>query len=154
MQTPDVETIAVGVDGSEASLRAFEWALEEAKRTNRSLDIIHVWHADDRGTPRAFLPPAASESRDVGFVMLRRFVRKARYYGVSATFHLIEGELPADLLEAAVGAGLLVVGSHGRSPLAADLLGSVSAACVREAPCAVVVVPAAGAGARSSCLAS
>jgi nucleotide-binding universal stress UspA family protein len=44
------------------------------------------------------------------------------------------------LLEAAAGADLLVVGSHGRGPLGEVLLGSVSHRCVQHAACPVAVV--------------
>ena len=154
MQAPDVDTITVGVDGSEPSLRAFEWALEEAKRSGRALDIVHVWHSGDREDRRATKPPAGLGPRDAGFNMLRRMVNKAHYYGVQATFHLVEGEVPLALIEAADNAALLVVGTHDRTPLAAEMLGSVSQTCIQEARCPVVVVPAAGAGHRASSMAS
>jgi nucleotide-binding universal stress UspA family protein len=49
---------------------------------------------------------------------------------------------PADVLRAAMdGAVLGVVGSRGRGPLRAALLGSVSTELAEEAPCPVVVVP-------------
>jgi len=44
------------------------------------------------------------------------------------------------LLDAARGADLLVVGSHGRSGFAGMLLGSVSQHCVQHAPCPVVII--------------
>ena len=142
MKTPGVDTIAVGVDGSEPSLRAFEWALKEAKRSGRVLDIVHIWHTDDRGACGVLMPPAASGLRDAGITVLRRMVNEAKYFGVEATFHLVEGEVPGALIKAADKAALLVVGTHGRSPLAAEMLGSVSQMCLRESRCPVVVVPA------------
>ena len=128
MRTPDVETIAVGVDSSEASLRAFEWALEEAKRSNRRLDIIHVWHAGDHGAPRAIMPLAPQWFRDAGFAMLRRFVQKALHEGVRATFHLIEGELPADLLRGC--RGCRVAGGWYARPILSSLFDSHSSRTV------------------------
>ncbi|HYZ07963.1 MAG TPA: universal stress protein, partial [Pseudonocardiaceae bacterium] len=48
----------------------------------------------------------------------------------------------ADLvLRASSDADLLVVGSRGRGRVATALLGSVSARCIREATCPVLVIP-------------
>ncbi len=50
---------------------------------------------------------------------------------------------PIDVLpEAARGADLLVVGSHGRGRVARAVLGSVADACIRARVCPVVVLPA------------
>jgi nucleotide-binding universal stress UspA family protein len=62
--------------------------------------------------------------------------------GVEAD-HRVELGVPATRLReiaGEVGAALVVVGSRGRRPLAAALLGSVSAALAREAPCPVMIV--------------
>ena len=54
----------------------------------------------------------------------------------------IEPGPPAEVLRAAMDGALLgVVGSRGRGPLRAALLGSVSSELAEEAPCPVVVVP-------------
>lgn len=50
---------------------------------------------------------------------------------------------PSDvLLDAARGAELLVVGSHGRGGFTRTLLGSVSTHCAQHAACPVVIVRA------------
>jgi nucleotide-binding universal stress UspA family protein len=54
---------------------------------------------------------------------------------------LVEGRPVPSLVRAAADADLLVVGSRGRSGIAAVILGSVSSACVHYATCPVVVVP-------------
>ena len=38
------ERIVVGVDGSEGSARALDWALDEAARRHARLDVVHVWN--------------------------------------------------------------------------------------------------------------
>jgi nucleotide-binding universal stress UspA family protein len=60
--------------------------------------------------------------------------------GVRVDQRLVEGPAGDVLVAAAADAELVVVGSHGRSGLAAALLGSVSQHVVRHAPCPVVIV--------------
>jgi nucleotide-binding universal stress UspA family protein len=62
------------------------------------------------------------------------------HYGIETVTRA--GDAPTQLAEAARErhAPLLVLGSRGRGPLRAELLGSVSAAATRFAPCPVVIV--------------
>jgi nucleotide-binding universal stress UspA family protein len=61
--------------------------------------------------------------------------------GVEAAGEVVEGDPEHVLAESARQADLLVLGSRGYGPVRAVLLGSVSSHLVREAPCAVMVVP-------------
>lgn len=76
--------------------------------------------------------------------MLMELVRRARTVGVTADFMVWPGGLPTAIREAIVSeeADLLVVGSHGRDRAGRLVLGSVSDALVRQAPCAVLVARA------------
>jgi nucleotide-binding universal stress UspA family protein len=51
------------------------------------------------------------------------------------------GDPAVELAEASRGLDLLVCGSHGRGPLRAVLLGSVTERLLRIAGCPVVIVP-------------
>ena len=59
---------------------------------------------------------------------------------------LVEKRPAHALTEAAEGARLLVVGSHGRGELPGMHLGSVATYCVHHAPCPVLVVRGAWTG--------
>lgn len=61
--------------------------------------------------------------------------------GVEAAGEVVEGDPEHVLAQAAEQADLLVLGSRGYGPVRSVLLGSVSSHLVREAPCAVMVVP-------------
>jgi len=62
--------------------------------------------------------------------------------GLRPAAKLIEGDaVPALTEEGEKGVDLLVLGSRGYGPLRRVLLGSVSSALVKSAPCPVLVVP-------------
>src|SRR5262249_35028332 len=62
-------------------------------------------------------------------------------WGVAIRTRLVEGRPVTALIRESLDADMLVVGSRGRSGVAAVVLGSVSTACVHHASCPVLVVP-------------
>lgn len=125
--------LVVGFDGSHSARAALEWAVEEARLHGAALE---VW-AD-------FEPPAigpSGESGDEAAVLEElRTVALNITTGVTAEFRVGRGGAAAVLCAASADSDLLVVGSRGRSPFTGLLLGSVSQACLRHAPCSVAVV--------------
>jgi nucleotide-binding universal stress UspA family protein len=71
---------------------------------------------------------------------LDALVARAKSAGVRARGLLLEGQPSGRILHAARGAGLLVMGTHGRSGLARFILGSVASRVVAGARCPVVTV--------------
>jgi nucleotide-binding universal stress UspA family protein len=136
----DENTIVVGVDGSGCSHQALTWALAEAKRSNRSLLLVNVWHwtSDAISSPMSLV--GAPDSRKAGHRLLQAASSRARTHGVSATTRLVEGPRASALAEVAEGAAMLVVGAHGHRGVSRALVGSVSQGCLRHARCPVVVV--------------
>lgn len=132
--------VVVGVDGSEHSHRALDWAVTEAVRWTATLTIVHAWRFGTSPTD----PNAAEATLEVGRAaqhLLDHEVAYARDAGADATGALVYQGAARALIDASADADLLVVGSRGRGAVAATLLGSVSQACVRHARCPVVVVP-------------
>ncbi len=132
--------IVVGVDGSEPSRRALDWAIGEACRRHVPLTLVHAWRFGVRPTD----PHAADATRQIGRAaqhLLDLEIAHARAAGVEARGELVFEGAARALIERSAGAVLLVVGSRGRGAVASTLLGSVSQACVRHARCPVVVVP-------------
>ncbi|MFI9151646.1 universal stress protein [Streptomyces sp. NPDC053367] len=117
--------LVVGIDGSEASLEAVDWAAGEAARHDVPLHLLHA-AARDR---------EASEVIDAA----SRRVREG-----APTVRLSSEVLPEDATAALVDKGrnafALVLGSRGLGDLAGMLLGSVSLAVAARADCPVVVV--------------
>jgi nucleotide-binding universal stress UspA family protein len=145
--------VVVGVDASPGSLRALEWALEEARLRRASLCVVHAWMLPliealpepwVVGSPS--LGPSDDEVRShveaAARDVLSASVDRARSAApeLEIVAELVEGRAPVALLDAAGDADLLVVGSRGRGGFAGLLLGSVSGQCVHHAQCPVVVV--------------
>ena len=135
--------VTVGVDGSEESLRAAEWAALEAQTA------CHA--APDRvGTGRLPRLHAYQASPDEIAAALRGIAARALDAAITRCEEVAPG-LPIDtgllsgppaLAVAASGAGasMLVVGARGAGGFAAMMLGSVSRYVASHAPCPVVVV--------------
>lgn len=132
----------VGVDGSEASVRALRWAVEEARIRNARVRAVHAWSYPHVSTyhqaVRALSAPLAEEAE----ATLDRAVREgaAGAAGVEIEQVVVEGPAAAALVDASSDASLLVVGSRGLGGFSGLLLGSVSHQAASHASCAVVIV--------------
>ncbi|MFB4280441.1 universal stress protein [Nonomuraea sp. MTCD27] len=132
--SPPSGEIVAGVDGSPASPRVLEFALAEARLRGARL---HAVHASDRARPGGFDPEGSDGPR----VLRERLAAlRADHPDVPIVEEVVPGH-PAELLrQAASGADLLVVGSHGYGTLAGMILGSISHELVHRAPGPLAVV--------------
>jgi nucleotide-binding universal stress UspA family protein len=136
--------IVVGVDGSDASYGALHWAIATAAARNVDLQVVNAYDYLQVVIPMGIAPGIDRELLEkASRSLLEEMVGPA----VGATARPRSVQLipvhtgPARaLLDAAIGADLLVVGSRGRGGVRGLLLGSVSQQCVHHAPCPVVVV--------------
>jgi nucleotide-binding universal stress UspA family protein len=138
--------IVVGVDGSEPSLEALRWAIEEARIRHCTIRAVYAWvvprDVSYGSVPaemfdREQLQREASEALDGWMAQIT-----PESVDVHVERDVVEGHAAHVLIEAAEGAGLLVVGSRGRGGFAGLLLGSVSQQCAHHAPCPVVILRA------------
>ncbi len=134
--------LVVGVDGSDASLTALDWAVDEAVRHTLPLRIVHasMWERYEG------VVPAWTTDRPSGQILAENIVgvaaERARLRAPDldlSTDVLAEDASTALLREGREGT-LLVVGSRGRGEFADLLLGSVSLIVAARAHCPVVVV--------------
>jgi nucleotide-binding universal stress UspA family protein len=132
----------VGVDGSEPSLRAVDWAADEAVLRGVPLRVVYacLWEryegaalARDIGKPTA-LPLA----QDVVGAAAQR--ARARHANLQVTADVVFEEPEYALVREGRHASALVVGTRGRSGIAEMLLGSVSLAVAAHADCPVIVL--------------
>lgn len=144
MTTKQENRIVVGVDGSEGSLKALRWALDQAAVTGSEIECVYAWDSPlfwSAGI--GWIPPQDMElPEETGEAMLRELVTKVAGPAPAVPIRLrpMAGGPAKVLMEAAAGAALLVVGNRGHGPFAEVLLGSVSLQAVSHAPCPVVVV--------------
>jgi nucleotide-binding universal stress UspA family protein len=144
------QRILFATDFSQASEKAFEQAMEIAKERNAELLIAHAYQPPAVVPTDTYLSVAMYEEldtklRDAASQQIERFVRTARSRGVSAKPILLVGAPYEAIAEAAkeLDAGLIVMGTHGRTGPARFFLGSVASRVTTLAPCPVLTVRAA-----------
>ena len=140
--------IIVGIDGSDHSLHALEWAIREAAVRHAPLTVLTVQQAIAGYWGGPVLYPGdedlAEKARETAQEETDRVLEKidSESRPPSVTVRAIIG-LPAEaLLEAAADADMLVVGSRGTGGFKRLLMGSVSLQVTHHASCPVVVIPA------------
>ncbi|HKA70056.1 MAG TPA: universal stress protein [Actinomycetes bacterium] len=143
--------VVVGVDGSEPSLAALNWAIAEAVDRQARLRVVHTYSWPMYREGFDALPPGPEEGglRTAAVEILAKAVQRVRATApelpVDSVLHT--GPTSRRLLAEAADADLLVVGSRGHGGFAGLLLGSVSGQVATHAPCPVVVVRSASGGA-------
>lgn len=133
--------ITAGIDGTEESLAALDWAAREAVRRDVALRVVHAWRfqsyegidAGDRDTQQGW-------ARDAVVEAVRTVT--GRHTGLDVSTEVVEGGSVDVLVAAAAEAELLVLGSRGHGPVVGFLLGSVGRQVIAEAARPVVLVRA------------
>ncbi|WP_137231158.1 universal stress protein [Streptomyces sp. BPSDS2] len=138
MQAP----LVVGVDGSESSLQAVDWAADEAARHAIPLRLVYasLWERYEGAVPSGGLDrPAARILAEniVGAAAQRALVVAP---GLTVSTDVLAEDAAGALLGEGTSAAAVVVGSRGRGQLASLLLGSVSLVVAARSACPVVVV--------------
>jgi nucleotide-binding universal stress UspA family protein len=141
--------VVVGVDGSDQSYGALHWAIAEAALREVDLHVVNTYHYTQVMMPTGLVPAVDRKVlEDASRTLLEEMVEPALCAADHRPNNVALIPLPAGasqaLLDAAVGADLLVVGSRGHSPIREILLGSVSQQCVHHAQCRIVVVRVGG----------
>lgn len=132
--------VVAGVDGSQRSLAAAEWAAREALHRGAGLLLVHAGPP----LPRRVSPvPGVDAWQQVGEQMLRRTVDEftARHPGLDVEGTHTDTEPDEALLAAAADAGLLVVGARGWGGFDGLAVGSVALRVAATSDCPVVTVP-------------
>ncbi len=137
--------LVVGVDGSDGSRRALQWALDEARV--RQLDVtaigvvqIHTVALSVPGYPYADERYFNDLLEDARKMVAEEVAAAGPGAGVQVTAEAAIGSPAEVLVDASANAEMLVVGSRGRGGFAGLLLGSVSHQCASHARCPLVII--------------
>jgi nucleotide-binding universal stress UspA family protein len=142
----DFKQIICPVDFSESSVRALAYGAALARWYDAQLTVLHVVPTfeamqvrGDLGEPSRVVSPMPREQ------VLDEMSRSLNPASLSSHVTAIaeSGDPQATIVDQAISrsADLIVVGTHGRRGFKRLLLGSVTEAVLREAPCPVLTVP-------------
>ena len=143
--------ILVAVDGSETSRHALQQAIELARALSAAVRMVHI-------VDMSWLPIGPEIAIDTAVMSAARrgvgenIIAAARDTALEAGFEaeaaLIETETPTQHVAEAIareasrwGAGLVVLGTHGRRGVQRLLIGSVAEQMARLSPGPVLLVP-------------
>jgi nucleotide-binding universal stress UspA family protein len=133
--------IVVGVDGSDGSLRALRWALQEAVLRSVEVEVVHSYSEAPLGAYPMMVPVGSEELREAAELVVDEALEKVGGSGEVAVERTVAiGGAAGVLCERSKGADLIVVGARGLGGFRGLLLGSVSQQIVTHSPCPVVTV--------------
>ncbi|MEV5505489.1 universal stress protein [Streptomyces orinoci] len=134
--------VVVGIDGSDGSLAALDWATEEATRSGLPLRVVYasLWERYEGAVPSFGDERPAEEVAAQHIVASSEQRARQLSPGLGVTAVTVPDDAAEALVEESDGASLVVTGCSGRGAVKGFLLGSVSLAVAGRARCPVVVV--------------
>jgi nucleotide-binding universal stress UspA family protein len=139
------KTILVPTDFGKSSDRAIAYATDLAKALGSEIVIVHAWEIPMLGFPDgAFVATAELATRVLEAAQhgLKQALKLVEDTGVPTRGLLKQGPTWQMIVETSkeIGAGMIVMGTHGRHGLPRALLGSVAEKVVRTAHTPVLTV--------------
>lgn len=125
-EPPPQGPVLVGVDGSDSSQAALEWAFECAARREARLSAVRVVESEQ-----------GAEDAELLVGLVARSAR--RFPSVAAECHTIRGDPGGVLVEQSRSAQVVLVAARGDEPWR-GMLGAVSQALLYHSPAPVIVV--------------
>jgi nucleotide-binding universal stress UspA family protein len=141
------KNILVPTDLSEGAEEALDYACELAARLDATVHLLHVIGVPALGVPELGVAITSSVVDSLiqdNQVALDKLADSRRMHVKIGEVILRTGDARDTIDQAAkdVGADLIVMGTHGRRGVSRALLGSVTEAVIRTAPCPVLAVRA------------
>ena len=145
-----MKRIVVGIDGSDESIKALRWAIDEAQLRAATVEAVCAWTypyaaGDGFGTMAVAFDPkdlAAGAASTLETAIAAACPDPALRATIKR--RIVEDRPAHALITESDGAELLVVGSRGHGSFAGLLLGSVSLHVVTHCKCPVVVIRSTG----------
>jgi nucleotide-binding universal stress UspA family protein len=141
----DVRNIVVATDFSDLADHALDEAVELAEKLGAKITLVHSYEIPVYGFPDGILVASAEVTTQIQIASQKQLtdaVDRRKAIPVSITPVLRMGA-PWDEISAVAaetGAGLIVIGTHGRRGISRALLGSVAERVIRTATLPVLVV--------------
>lgn len=131
--------IVVGIDGSEESKNALQWAAKQAAKQNSTVHAVAVWHQPVQFDFQRFYNEGDLEKQ--AQKVMEEAVAQATQDAPECKVDtkIKRGHTPSVLLDESANAEMLVLGYRGRGGVSRVMLGSVVLHCVQHANCPVVV---------------
>ena len=138
-------TIVVGVDGSELSLAALDFAFDMAERRGWSVRAVHAWEIPAYDVIAAPSGPPPFDVEQFEASEQRAFAeslagQRERHPGVTVEEVIAKGQSARAILDASGDAALIALGTRGRGEFLGALLGSVSQGVLHRAKVPVAVI--------------
>jgi nucleotide-binding universal stress UspA family protein len=144
--------ILVGIDGSDHSERALDWAMKEAAVRHQPVTVLAVHQVVSSwlGTPQVFpgdrelVEPVRAAAQELTDKVLAAMSGPRPE---SVTVQAVSGIPAQAIIEVAgnLNSDMIVLASRGTGGFARLALGSVSTQVAQHAPCPVVIIPVGGA---------
>ena len=141
-----ITNILVPFDGSSYSVKAFNAALEIAKRKDAKIKVLTclekenlgAWYVDKRVNKKII-----KDAKKFAMGFLSKLEKIAKDSDVSLSVHILEAKsISKQIVDFAISKkiNLIVIGSHGQTGFNRFLLGSVSNAVSQSAKCPVLII--------------
>jgi universal stress protein A len=141
------KSVLYATDFSRPSLAALPHAIAAAKERRADLVVLHVLPPPVGPDAMGYVPSRMYEEMKAAVVKaaqrrLALLVARVSRARLRARSLLVEGLAQEEIPRAArrVHAGLVVVGTHGRTGIARLLMGSVAAQVIGTSPCPVLTI--------------
>ncbi|NLI67494.1 MAG: universal stress protein [Bacilli bacterium] len=138
------ENIVIAIDGSKASEKAFNKAVDIAKATNAKLVLTHIVDTRTFATAEVYDKSLSERAEKYARDLLNEYVENAKEAGVENVESVLKYGSPKVAIAKEVApeydADLIVVGATGLNAVERFLIGSVSESVARYAKCDVLIV--------------